>query len=447
MNVPVPTTKMRHTPSGEPVPELLLPAGNTERLHTALLYGADAVYLGGLSGNLRSATEGFAPAELVRAVKAAEARDARVYYCLNSLPLQSDMAALPEAIEAASAAGVHAFIIADPGVIRLALRYAPHIPIHLSTQANTTNAEAVAFWRDMGVSRVNLARELSCRDIHAIRKALPAMELEVFLHGAMCLAVSGQCLLSAWLNNRSANKGRCTQPCRFAYRGMHSQASPCLEGVALVVEEAWRDGEPLWEISRNEGYSEFWAPDDLCLLPYLPWFITNRVTSLKVEGRTKSSSYVAYVADTYRAALDAAAKGGAFINAGAFLPDLVRTASRPLSTGFFLPHTRKPVGANVPVDARPLLARVETMARSDGSAWHVEVRGKWDSSQPVEIMLPGMRRPVLAAGSYGFENHRGEAANLVNNGTKAILFACIDGLEPGVFIRAAGAGQGKPMAA
>ena len=426
-------------------PELLLPAGDRERLHTALLYGADAVYLGGKAGNLRAATEGFDPEALRDAVSAAACYGARIYYCLNALPVEQDMPAMPASIERAAAAGVHAFIIADPGVLRLARRYAPHIPVHISTQANTTNAQAVAFWRDAGACRVNLAREMTCRNIHAVRKALPDMELEVFLHGAMCLAVSGQCLLSAWLNGRSANMGRCTQPCRFAYRGMQADApalAPCAPNVSLVVEEAWREGEPLWNISRNEGYSEFWAPDDLCLLPYLPWFITNRITSLKVEGRTKSSSYVAFVADAYRCALDAAATsaGKGRFDFRAFLPDLARTATRPLSTGFFLPHGRKRLDNEVEAQPRPLLARVTEPAREDGTAWHVEVRGTWDASLPAEVMLPGMNRPVLAAGSYAFENHRGEAAKRVNNGTKAIVYATVEGMVPGVFIRGFGNG-------
>lgn len=179
------------------IPELLVPAGNPEKFYTAVLYGADAVYLGGESGNLRASSAGFSKQELVNAVSHARENGVKVYYCLNALPFESDMASIPAVADAAAEAEVDAFIIADPGVLGIAKRVAPHIPLHLSTQANTTNAAAVKFWLDAGFRRVNLARELSVKDIRAIRTKLPAAELEVFIHGAMCLAVSGQCLLSA----------------------------------------------------------------------------------------------------------------------------------------------------------------------------------------------------------------------------------------------------------
>ena len=154
-------------------------------------------YLGGRIGNLRAACTGFFGRELWEAVALAEQKRAKIYYCLNSLPMQDDMSAVSRLIEEAAGAGVHGFIIADPGVLCLARRYATEIPVHLSTQANTTNSEAVAFWAEQGVERVNLARELSAQDIYAVRRACPDMQLEVFVHGAMCLAVSGKCLLSA----------------------------------------------------------------------------------------------------------------------------------------------------------------------------------------------------------------------------------------------------------
>lgn len=414
------------------LPELLLPAGDMERFRTAVLYGADAVYLGGTAGNLRASAQGFTAAELREAVHTANAKNVRIFYCLNSLPFERRMASIPDLAAEAAEAGVHAFIVADPGVFRIVRRVAPGIPVHISTQANTTNAEAVMFWRDAGASRVNLARELPLREIEAIRKALPDMELEVFVHGAMCLAVSGQCLLSAWLNNRPANQGRCTQPCRFDYRVIDAERP-----ASIIVEEALRPGEPLWTIRQDEGYSALFAPEDLCLLPFLPWFIKRRITALKVEGRMKGSAYVAHVADAYRVALDAAAaavRSGNRFSHRPFLPDLARTASRPLSTGFFLPKRRRlEDGHDRTARQLPLLGRIAE-AVGEG-VWAVDVRGRWETRKPIELMLPGMRRPVLAPGQYAVENHRGELSDLAASGTRAVLYANEPGIEPGVFIR------------
>ncbi|CAK7002660.1 MAG: 23S rRNA 5-hydroxycytidine synthase [Desulfovibrio sp.] len=411
------------------VPELLVPAGNPEKFYTAVLYGADAVYLGGVSGNLRASSGGFSQSDLAGAVAHARAHGVKIYYCLNALPFENDMKDIPKAAEAAAEAGVDAFIVADPGVFSLAKRVAPHISIHLSTQANTTNAAAVNFWLDAGFTRVNLARELSCKDITAVRETLPHAELEVFVHGAMCLAVSGQCLLSAWLNNRPANQGRCTQPCRFEYRATEA---------TIVLEEALRGGERLWDIDQGERYAAFFAPDDLCLLPFLPWFIRNEITSLKIEGRMKGASYVAHVTDAYRSALDACLEAEHGILAGkgmfawrSFLPDLERTASRPLSTGFFLPKRRYiSSGGAAP---RPLAAKV--LEEVAPGAWLVDVRGKWDAAKDAELMLPGMRRPTLESGSYTLENHRGERVSVVNSGMRAVVHSEAESFRPGIFIR------------
>lgn len=416
---------------GSFIPELLVPAGDPEKFRTAVIYGANAVYLGGASGNLRASCRGFTHEELCDAVAFAETRGVKVYYCLNSLPFERDMHALPDAVVMAAKAQVHAFIIADPGVLRIARRLAPHIPAHISTQANTTNAEAVAFWAEAGANRVNLARELSFRDISAIRKALPDMELEAFVHGAMCLAVSGQCLLSAWLNNRPANQGRCTQPCRFEYKAV-AAAWP----ESLTLEEALRPNEEMWTIRPEENYSGIFAPDDLCLLPFLPWFIKKRVTSLKIEGRMKGSSYVAQVTDVYRAAVDAAAGRDGRFAADRFLPDLVRTATRPLSTGFFLPKRRTLSPCDVA--PRPLLARVSEPIDAAKGVWNVESRGRWETNAPIELMLPGMRRPILESGKYAVENHRGEISNLLASGTRGVLYTTAPGIQPGVFIRRPG---------
>ena len=414
-------------------PELLVPAGDIEKFRTAVLYGADAVYLGGTTGNLRAASRGFSSTELREALKIAAARNVKIYYCLNALPFERDMRTMPQSVEDAADAGVHAFIVADPGVMQLAQRYAPHVPLHISTQANTTNAEAVRFWTDAGASRVVLARELPHREIRAIREQLPETELETFVHGAMCLAVSGQCLLSAWLNNRPANLGRCTQPCRFEYRVTDTAFPP-----SFTLEEALRSGDPLWTVRQDEDFAALFAPDDLCLLPFLPWFVKNRISALKIEGRAKGAAYVAHVTDSYRAALDAAKSSVTTGNPFAFrefLPDLLRTASRPLSTGFFFTRRRTVTDKATP---RPLLAKIVEPLNTEKNAWVVTVMGKWNESRPAELMLPGMRRPVLHPGSYALENHKGERCGLAASGTRAVLYAEAPGIVSGVFLRECG---------
>lgn len=441
------------------IPELLAPAGNPDKLRTCLLYGADAVYLGGRTGNLRAACEGFDNSELERAVADAEAAGSRIYYCLNSLARQIDLEALPGRIEEAAATGVHGFIIADPGVLRLARRYAPGVPVHLSTQANTSNSASAAFWADQGVTRVNLARELGARDMHAIRKAVPDLELESFVHGAMCLAVSGQCLLSAWLNRRSGNQGRCTQPCRFEYRAMDAVIDIGAMGAlgespgtgAVVVDERTRPDEAVWLVEREEGYSSFWAPMDLCLLPWLSWFCANRIDALKIEGRMKSAGWLAHVVDAYRTGLDALAWGAAFPRE-ACMAELMYPATRPLGTGFFLPVRRnfteevlatglesrpnRSGEARLPRLGRQLLARV--VEQEGLGVWLVEAHGNWQRGMDVELVLPGLSRPVLVGGSYGLENQRGELAGCIGNGNRGRLYADMPGIEPGVFVRAAG---------
>ena len=452
------------------IPELLAPAGDMDKFRACVLYGADAVYLGGKSGNLRSACEGFGKAELALAVREATEAGVSVYYCLNSLATEADLPPLPEQLEHAVEAGVHGLIIADPGVLRLAGRYAPNLPVHLSTQANTSNSEAVRFWAEQGVSRVNLARELSCRDIYAIRRSCPDMELEVFIHGAMCLALSGQCLLSAWLNDRSGNKGRCTQPCRFEYRGMRmeneTEGAACLvpgfhagcgesafdQQNMLVVEEKTRPGEALWRTGKEGRFSSFWAPWDLCLMPWLPWFVRNRITALKIEGRMKSSGWLAHVVDAYRFALNALA-AGRIPPREELMPELFYAATRPLGSGFFLHGRRRnlteeflaanavPARSNrsgeslVPALGRRLLARV--LEEKEKGVWLLEVNGNWRRDKDVELMLPGLRRPLLIGGSYGLENQRGQFSDLLGNGTRGLLYADVEDIRPGIFIREA----------
>lgn len=424
------------------IPEILSPAGDMEKLRTALLYGADAVYLGGTKLNLRAASQGFSYEELEEAVKLAHAQGSKIYFCVNSLLLEDEIRELPALIEEAAGAGVDAFIISDPGGFSCAKKYAPQVPIHMSTQLNTSNSQSVRFWHEQGASRVNLARELDCRHIHTLRQEIPEVEVEIFVHGAMCLAVSGQCLLSAWLNERSANSGKCTQPCRFKYRP---------HGVSLQVEESKRPGEPIWEVQGGGpqgevGFDSLWAMEDLCLLPYIPWLASQGISAMKIEGRMKGASYVAHVTDVYRTATDTVARGEAF-DYWNFLPELLHNASRTLGTGFFLPEGRRNYQAEAieklgyKEKKAPALAAVVLKETETKGTFLIDVKGHWKAEDQVEFMLPGMKRPILSSDEYKLESLKGENLSVINSGQQGLLhldpraeLARVD-IPKGVFLR------------
>ncbi len=301
------------------VPELLAPAGNMEILETACLYGADAVYLGLKGpGNLRAGARNFGIEELEEAVERAHARGVKVYLALNSYAHDSEFGEFPPLIRRANAAGVDALIVADLGVLTLVREQAPAVPVHLSTQANTVNSRAVNAWQALGVERVILARELSDAEIRHIRSRT-GCELEIFVHGSLCISISGRCLISAYLSGRDANQGRCTQPCRWDY--------------ALV--ERTRPGEYL-PVGEDGGYSYILNSRDLCLLPYLGEVLSLGVDGLKIEGRGKAALYVATVTNVYRQAIDAwRLEGDGFQVRPAWLEELGKVSHRGYFPGFF----------------------------------------------------------------------------------------------------------------
>jgi len=404
-------------------PEILAPAGGREQLEAALLYGADAVYLGGNTLSLRAKCRGFDDSALREAVELVHRAGKRLYYCLNAMPGDEHFPAVEAQLEALPELGVDGLIAADPGVIHLSRRLCPGIELHLSTQAHSVNSAAVEFWKEQGVKRINLARELGRDAMERMISRFPGMDFEVFVHGAMCLSLSGHCLISEWANRRHANLGLCTQPCRFEYRGLR-----------LTVEEGIRQDGPFLEIQEGEDFSAFWAPMDLCLVRWMGELAAMGPAALKIEGRTKSGGYVAQVTDVYRTALDSALNLPAeAFEPERFLDELFHTASRPLCSGFYLPE--REVEA-VPADfrARPVVARVLGPAENGG--WRVQVRSPWESTQDASVLLPGMRRPLLKAGSYVLENHRGERTDRLNPGMDGVLYCQCEAMPEGVYIRA-----------
>lgn len=269
-------------------PELLCPAGDAERLENALNFGADAVYLGATAFGMRAGPQNFTLDALCAAVQKAHNAGVQVYLTCNTLPRNAEIAQLPAFLEAAADCLVDAFIVADFGVLRLCKQYAPQVPVHISTQAGIVNYAAACAFHDLGAQRIVTARELSLEDIAEIRAKTPkTLELECFVHGAMCVSFSGRCLLSNYLVNRDANRGACAQPCRWNY--------------ALV--EKTRDGQ-YFPIGEEADGTYILNSKDMRMIEHIPALVAAGVDSFKIEGRAKSAYYTAVITNAYRAAID-----------------------------------------------------------------------------------------------------------------------------------------------
>ena len=299
-------------------PELLAPAGNMEKLKMALLYGADAVYLGGKAFGLRAFGGNFTNEELQEAVDFAHKLGKKIYVTVNIFPHNSDIAKLPAYLTFLNEIKVDAILVADLGVFTLAKEYAPDVELHISTQANNTNWAAVNAWAELGASRVVLAREMSLEEVKEMREKC-SVELEMFVHGAMCISYSGRCLMSNYLTGRDANRGSCAQPCRWNY--------------ALVEEK--RPGQ-YFPVLEDERGTYIFNSKDMCLLPYLPDVIASGVDSLKIEGRMKSVHYAASVVKAYREAIDSYfAAPEQFEVKKEWVEELDKVSHRAYTTGFY----------------------------------------------------------------------------------------------------------------
>ncbi len=351
--------------------ELLSPAGDMERLQMAVAYGADAVYLAGELYGMRSFAGNFSQEALAQAVKLCHDHNVRVHVTCNTIPRNSEVAGLPDYLSFLQELGVDALIIGDVGALALAKQYAPALPVHMSTQIGIANYAAARFWYDQGAERVILARELSLEEIREIRAKTPReLEIEAFVHGAMCVSYSGRCVLSNYMTGRDASRGACAQPCRYKY--------------ALMEEQ--RPGE-FFPVEEDDRGTYIFNSKDMCMIDHVPELLEAGLDSLKIEGRAKSAYYAAIVTGAYRRAIDAAALGNPLDPV--WRAELDKVSHRPYSEGFYYGHPEQYVG-----DSRYIrdwqVSAIVTSCSSDGKAV-CSLRNKFRRGETLELVGPGIR--------------------------------------------------------
>lgn len=396
--------------------ELLMPAGNLEKLEYAVRYGANAVYLGVVDFSLRAMRKGeiITLENLKSAVELAHKLGAKAYLTLNIFAFNSDIKHLEECMDIIKDAKPDAILVSDFGILRLIKRYMPDVDIHISTQTNILNYECVKFWQDMGASRVVLARELSIPEIAEIKKQVPNMDVECFIHGSQCVSFSGRCLLSDYFTNgeRKANSGNCSQPCRWSYK---------------LVEET-RPGQ-YYEINQDERGSHILSPKDLCLVKHLKEMIDAGVDSFKVEGRTKSLYYVSAVAKTYRAAIDEIMANPDADMEKYFL-ELKKVGNRGYTTGFALGENKPDsysydiskglAGADFLFEFhdKKKYCDVDTTSNREDDLFLVKIKNKVLKGDEVEIITP---KEKFVAKIVEILNDKGDNLDVANTNADVYL--------------------------
>ena len=357
-------------------PELLCPAGDRERLDMALAYGADAVYLAGNAFGMRAFAGNFDREELAAAVEAAHARGVRVHVTCNTLARNHEAARLPEYLEYLDSIGADAVIAAGPDVLDLCRRHAPHVQVHMSTQTGITNYETARVWHELGASRVILARELSLDEVAELKAKAPrGLEVECFVHGAMCVSWSGRCLLSNYMTGRDASRGACAQPCRYQY--------------ALMEEK--RQGE-YFPVFEENGETFILNSRDMCMIDHIPELIRAGVDSLKIEGRAKSAYYAAMTAAAYRHAVDAAAENRPL--EPVWRAEVDKVSHRHYSTGFWFGQPGQYTDSARYVRDWQVLA-VVTACDALGNA-RLSLRNKFAAGDEVEVVGPDVPAFAMA---------------------------------------------------
>lgn len=380
--------------TGRPKPELLIPAKDLEVLRTAVNFGADAVYIGGEAFSLRAKARNFSPDDMREGIAYAHARGVQVHVAANIFAHNQDLDKAASYFEFLGGIGPDAVLVADPGMFMLAREHCPGIPVHISTQANNTNYGTFRFWHSLGASRVVCARELSLREIAQIRENTPAdLEIEAFIHGAMCISYSGRCLLSAWFTGRDANRGACTHPCRWKY---------------AVVEET-RPGEYL-PVEENERGTYLFNSRDLCMIGHLPELAQAGIDSLKIEGRMKNALYVASITRAYRRAIDDYLESDEKYAAGMdwYRREIRKCTYRDFTTGFYFgrPDTQSMVYTDNTYSSDAVFLGIAEEAREsagdDPGSVVIHQKNKFSVGDTIEIMRPdGNDRQARVLGMRG----------------------------------------------
>lgn len=358
-------------------PELLIPASSLEVLKTAVIYGADAVYIGGEAFGLRAKAKNFSPEEMKKGIEFAHAHGVRVYVTANILAHNEDLAGVAEYFQELKEYQPDALIIADPAVFQLAKEICPEIERHISTQANNTNYGTYRFWWELGAKRVVSARELSLQEIREIRDHIPEeMEIESFIHGAMCMSYSGRCLLSNYFTGRDANRGACTHPCRWKY--------------SLVEEKRPGEYMPVYE---NERGTYIFNSKDLCMIEYIPQMMEAGIDSFKIEGRMKTALYVATVARTYRKAIDDCFQDEELYRKQMpwYLEQISNCTYRQFTTGFYFGKPSEETQIydnNTYIKEYTYLGTVEEVKEG---CYRLQQKNKFSVGEIIEIMKPDGR--------------------------------------------------------
>lgn len=401
-------------------PELLAPGGSLEKLKAAIEYGADAVYIGGEAFSLRVAAENFTVDEIKEGLKFAHDRGKKVYLTANILPHNDDIAEFEKFITEMRPLGFDAVLIADPGLFEMARELAPELPIHISTQANNVNYRSARFWHKLGAKRVVLAREMSFKEIAEIRANIPDdLELEAFIHGAMCISYSGRCLMSNYLTNRDANRGFCSHPCRWKY--------------SLMEEK--RPGQYM-DVFENDRGTFIFNSKDLCMIEHIPELVQSGISSLKIEGRVKTAYYVATVVGAYRREIDRYFDDPENYK---FNPkemeELLKVSHRPYTTGFYYhkPDSDSQVYTSSSYIREYDLIGIVTDYNPETRVATITQRNRFFKGDEIEIMRP--MKPYFRQTVGDMQNGENEEIEVANHPEMIVKFKAEQPVKAGDMLR------------
>ena len=400
-------------------PELLAPGGSLLKLKTAIDFGADAVYIGGDAFSLRVAAENFSVEDMYEGIRYAHDRGKKVYLTSNIIAHNRDIEKFRSFIEEIRPMGFDAVLIADLGLFGMIREIAPEIPVHISTQANNTNYKTVEMWHKMGAERVVLGREMSFNEIAEIQSKVPDVELEAFVHGAMCISYSGRCLLSNYMTGRNSNLGACAHPCRWNY--------------SLVEEK--RPGE-YFDVFENERGTFIFNSKDLCMIEHIPELVKSGVASLKIEGRVKTAFYVATIVGAYRREIDRyCADPENYVFNPDELDELCKVSHRPYTTGFFYgrPASDGQVYETSSYIRDYELVGIVTDYNKETKRLTISQRNRFFAGDELEIIQPN--KPYVTITAENMVNHKGETIDVAPHAEEIITMDCTEEIPVGAMVR------------